>query len=125
MANSLGVSQDTWAPLTDWDHVVQSIRIILKTPIGSRVMRREFGSELPELLDRAMTDANILAVYVATAVAIAKWEPRFRLEAVKVQDAQPTGRIGLALFGQYLPRGHLGDDTPARPGTEQLTVTFG
>lgn len=124
MANSSGANRETGEPLTDWAHVVQSIRVILTTPVGSRVMRRDFGSELPDLVDRSMTDANITAVIVATAVALAKWEPRFALAAVQVVTLNAAGRVDLVLFGQYLPRGHVGDFTAARAGTEQLVVEF-
>lgn len=48
MANSTGISAIAGAVMTDWDHVQQSIRKILSTPIGSRVMRRNFGSDIPD-----------------------------------------------------------------------------
>ncbi|MEN1450892.1 GPW/gp25 family protein, partial [Pseudomonas aeruginosa] len=32
-------------------HIRQSIAVILTTRIGTRVMRREYGSQLPELID--------------------------------------------------------------------------
>ena len=33
-------------------HLVQSIGDILTTPLGSRVLRRSYGSELPDLIDQ-------------------------------------------------------------------------
>lgn len=107
--SSVGINRRTGKLLTGWDHVEQSISVILTTPIGSRVMRREFGSRLFELVDAPMNDATILEVYVACAEAIEKWEPRFRLSRVLIGDADAQGRISLALFGTYYPRGHLGD----------------
>ncbi len=35
-----GMSRDTGEALTDLDHIRQSVRDILLTPVGSRVMRR-------------------------------------------------------------------------------------
>ena len=71
-----GVSRETGQPLDGWDHVRQSIAVILTTPIGSRVMRREFGSHLYKLIGRPMTKANILTVYAATALAISGYLTR-------------------------------------------------
>lgn len=109
MADSTGVNAETGKELTDWEHVKQSIRIILTTPIGSRVMRRDFGSNLPDLVDRKLTPRGVLAVYSATALALVKWEPRFLLTKASVIKTSEQGHLELALFGTYYPRGHLGD----------------
>lgn len=109
MADSTGINALQGAPLSDWSHVEQSIQKILTTPIGSRVMRRDFGSDLPELIDRKMTAANILKVYAASALAIIRWEPRFRMKAGRVASATADGKLSIEIFGLYYPRGHLGD----------------
>lgn len=108
-----GVNAETGAPLTGWPHVLQSIRKILTTSIGTRVMRREFGSEVMSLIDAPMEGRVLLALYVATANAIARWEPRFRLSAVTLLRVNAQGQVHLLLTGTYYPRGHLGDFTPA------------
>lgn len=113
MPASTGLSRTAEAISTGWDHVVQSIGVILTTPIGSRLMRREFGSEIPELIDRPMTDATILAVYAAAVNALRRWEPRFRLTRCQIQLATATGELSLEIVGAYMPRGHLGDYTVA------------
>lgn len=95
------MNAETGLFLSDWPHVVQSIRDILTTPIGSRVMRREYGSELPLLIDRPMTQKVVLAVYAATAIALARWEPRFVLTGVALREADGNGRLRLDLYGRY------------------------
>ena len=122
MASSTGISENGLQPLSDWRHVEQSIRKILMTPLGSRVMLREFGSELWDLVDQKMTQANILKIYSAAAVAIHRWEPRFRMRQGTVdvagfaatQDgrtvrAGANGLVSLQILGTYFPKGHLGD----------------
>jgi uncharacterized protein len=123
MANSTGISAVTGAVLTDWEHVQQSIRKILSTPIGSRVMRRDFGSDLPDLIDAKMVSRNILAVFSAAAIAIMKWEPRFRVTSASVTDATANGMLGIELTGTYFPRGHLGDYSVAEE--KNTRVVFG
>jgi phage baseplate assembly protein W len=113
LASSTGLNRFTGKPLSDFDHVAQSIGVIVTTPIGSRVMRREFGSEIFDLIDRPMTDRVILAVYAAAVLAIARWEPRYAVTGIKLLAADATGGISLAFEGIYYPRGHLGDYTPS------------
>ena len=109
MTDSSGIDRDTGAVLTDWAQVEQSIRVILTTRIGSRIMRRDFGSILPDLIDRKMTPATVLAVYAACAIAIHAWEPRYRVTSARLVDATATGVAAVELSGTYYPRGHLGD----------------
>lgn len=120
MADSTGVNAATGAALTGWQHVQQSIKKILMTPIGSRVMRREFGSDLPDLVDSKMIQRNVLAVYSAAATAIARWEPRFRMRGGAVERAEPTGVLALVIYGTYFPRGHLGDYSVAEDATARV-----
>jgi len=109
MPDSTGLSAANGKSLSNWGHVQQSIRKILKTPKGSRIMRRTFGSDLPDLVDGKMTRRNILAVYAASATAILEWEPRYRMTAGRVTRADADGSITLEIFGTYYPRGHRGD----------------
>lgn len=110
--SSTGVNGATGTPLRDFEHVQQSIGVILTTPIGSRVMRREFGSELFDLIDRPMTARVILAIYAAAVMAIARWEPRYAVTGIRVLAADGGGNLALEFNGTYFPRGHLGDFTP-------------
>lgn len=77
-------------------HIRQSITDILGTPIGTRVMRREYGSMLPYLIDAPMDRVTVLDIIQQSAGAIARWEPRVRVERVEVEEAA-EGRITLAL----------------------------
>lgn len=88
-------------------HLRQSVADILTTPIGSRVMRREYGSRLFDLVDRPANAATLIQIYAATALALARWEPRLKLRSVIMDDIQrlKEGRIGLTLTGVYMPEG--------------------
>lgn len=109
MTSSTGTSAVTGAPLSDWDDTEQSIRCIMKTPKGSRVMRRTFGSNVPDFVDQKMTRRSILGLYSSAATALLLWEPRFRMTSGRVSKADETGEISVDLYGIYYPRGHLGD----------------
>ncbi len=47
----LGMNSHTGLSISEADHIRQSVRDILLTPVGSRVMRREYGSLLSALID--------------------------------------------------------------------------
>ena len=79
-----GMHRVTGKPINGADHIAQSIRDILTTPIGTRPMRRDYGSRLFELVDTPMTDRNRLLWIAATAGALRKWEPRISLEKVAI-----------------------------------------
>lgn len=114
----VGINRVTGRPLAGFDHVIQSLEVIFTTRIGSRIMRRLFGSEIPGLLGKNIVPSTFLRFATAVHVAIELWEPRFRLVQVTFPPAEATpehirrGQIGIALYGQYRPRGHLGDPTP-------------
>lgn len=120
MPDSTGVHSSTGKPLSDWQHVEQSIKTILNTAIGSRVMLRNFGSDLPRLIGRRMTPQNILLVYAAAASAIHAWEPRFRMRAGRVLNADVTGRLQLEISGTYYPLGLEGNYTVAETASTRI-----
>lgn len=90
------------------DHLRQSVINILGTPLGSRVMRRDYGSNLANLIDANVSQLTIAQIYAATADALDKWEPRLKVERVAFEatdDDLAAGRIVLSIVGQYLPDG--------------------
>lgn len=107
-----GFSNQTFAPLSGVDHVLQSIGVILTTRPGTRVQRRDFGSDIPGLIDQPMNEQTIMSIFVAAAEALDRWEPRFRLTHVGVTKAGDDGALGLEIEGYYLPGGHVGDPRP-------------
>jgi len=99
-----GTDANTGKPLDGLAHLQQSIKDILTTPIGSRVMRRDYGSRLPRLVDAPMNRATLIDLYAATAEALLTWEPRFSVQQVVAVSAAP-GRVELMVTGEYLPDG--------------------
>jgi phage baseplate assembly protein W len=98
-----------------WDHVVDSVTDILTTRIGTRVMRRDYGSEIPALIDQPMSDPVLLAIYTAVADAIDRWEPRLAVRRVAFMQASADGTAQIAIEAIYFPFGHLGDRATTAP----------
>jgi phage baseplate assembly protein W len=101
----IGVNNRTGKALSGMDHLKQSINDILTTPLGTRVMRREYGSRLFELIDAPINSSTIIDIVSATADALAKWEPRILVERVEMDDANETGKLALTISAKYLPDG--------------------
>lgn len=87
--------------LTGLDHLKQSIADVLNTPIGSRVMRRDYGSKLFSLIDAPLNRGTLVDIYAATAEALMKWEDRLLVSAVDITSAQ-LGQITLKITGKYV-----------------------
>lgn len=65
----------------------QSISDIITTPVGSRVMRRAYGSHVFDLIDAPGTDLGAIRMVAAAADAIARWEPRVRMKSARLVAA--------------------------------------
>lgn len=76
----------------------RSIRVVLLTAPGERLMRPQFGCRIWDLLFEPVT-ANLLGL-IAEAVrdALAQWEPRVEVEAVEpVQDGDDPGLVRIRI----------------------------
>ena len=62
MESLTGLNRITGQPLSGYEHLKQSIADILTTPVGSRVMRPEYGSHLPRMVDLPVNEGWISAV---------------------------------------------------------------
>jgi len=86
-------------------HLKQSITDILTTPIGSRVMRRDYGSRLFDLIDAPINNAGLIDFYAAIAEALDTWEPRLKVTRIQLTKAG-EGSMSLTLDGLYIPTGN-------------------
>ncbi len=90
--------------ISEINHLKQSISNILTTPIGSRVMRRDYGSNLFNKIDQPINGELIAEIYLDIVASVFTWEPRFELEQVAVNAIQ-KGKITIDLEGSFLSNG--------------------
>lgn len=88
-----GMNNTTGRTVADLGHIWQSVRDILTTPIGSRVMRREYGSLIPELIDQPLNPATRLRLMSASVSALVRWEPRIRISSVRFSVDADGGAV--------------------------------
>ncbi|MGP3592949.1 GPW/gp25 family protein [Vagococcus sp. WN89Y] len=99
-----GLDRSTGRQLTDTAHIRQSISDILRTPVGSRVMRRDYGSQLFELIDQPQTPALEMQIWSACYRAILQWEPRIVLSEITT-ERQFDGKMVVNLTGALASTG--------------------
>lgn len=75
------------------ESISQSIDDIITTPIGSRIMRREYGSLIFELLDQPINDSLVLKCYSAIYTAVSRWEDRISISTIKMTGTKESGLI--------------------------------
>lgn len=109
-----GMHAATGQALSGGAHIAQSVRDILTTPLGTRTMRRAYGSRLYELVDTPLTKGSSLLWIAATAVALRRWEPRLRLEKVALTGLDAGGAPSLTITATRTDQ----------PGGAPLTVTY-
>ncbi len=96
-ARYLGMNRSDGLTVTDLEHISQSIGDILRTPVGSRVMRRDYGSLLASMIDQPQTPALELQIKVACYMAVLKWELRYMPR--KRRPCAPLRRSGISCNG--------------------------
>ncbi|MBD2785941.1 GPW/gp25 family protein [Xenorhabdus sp. DI] len=94
----IGMDCHNGRTLSDSDHIRQSIADILMTPIGARVMRREYGSLLPNLIDQPQNPALRLKIMSACYMALLRWEPRIRLQTINYLRSD-QGELSVEISG--------------------------
>jgi uncharacterized protein len=67
-------------------NVAQSLRLLLMTAAGERVMRPDFGTQAPELVFAPGSETNLRVLEMSISDAIRDYEPRVRLESIDAAE---------------------------------------
>lgn len=73
------------------EKIRQSIRIILSTAKGERVMRPEFGCDIHEYIFAVANTSMLTSVESAVTEALILWEPRIEVISVEATNAGSLG----------------------------------
>ena len=80
------------------DDLGSSIRMVLSTAPGERLMRPEFGCRIWELMFEPINATTLGLMGVAVREALGQWEPRVDVEDVDVEpDEDEDGRVNIAV----------------------------
>ena len=83
---------------TGADDLGSSIRMVLATAPGERLMRPQFGCRIWELMFEPINANTIGLMGVAVREALGRWEPRIDVEDVEVvPDTSSDGRVDIRI----------------------------
>ena len=68
-------------------------------------MLRDYGSNIPELVDQPINRSTIAAIKADVINALNIWEPRMRIDRVVLSEVLASGSITFDLDLTYLPNG--------------------
>lgn len=123
-----GTDSTTGKALDGLAHLRQSIRDVLTTPLGSRVMRRDYGSRLFDLVDAPLNAVTKAEIFAAAAESLMRWEPRLMIQQVAATSTA-EGSIQIDVSGIYIPTGEpvfldgLDLGTTANTGSGSALIT--
>lgn len=100
----IGIDRNTGKMIGGVEHLRQSLQDLLTTPKGTRIMRADYGSEIPRLVDMPVNADTLVDIIAESAGAIMKWEKRFSVSEVRV-TTYTSSSVELAISGRYLPDG--------------------
>lgn len=83
-------------------NIEESIQIILRTQLGERVYRPDFGSRLSELVFAPMNTQTLLLLRLHVQEALTQWEPRIVLEDIQTEPDPMQGCVDIVV--NYRPK---------------------
>lgn len=93
-----GMNPNGMGTLNDSDQLWNSVNDILLTPLASRIMRRDYGSLVSDLIDSPQNAATRLQCMSAAVIALTRWEPRIALNKIDIRWLK-DGRAEAELSG--------------------------
>ena len=92
------MSRYAGSDLTEIEHINQSLEDIAITPIGSRLMRRDYGTLLANLIDQPISEVLYLKIYSTLYTAYVRWEDRIDISEMNIADIK-NGQLILDIVG--------------------------
>jgi len=83
-------------------NIEESIIIILRTDLGERVYRPNFGSRLSDLVFEPLSIQTLLLIRRYVEEALEMWEPRIILKQVRAEPDPIRGKVDIVI--EYQPK---------------------
>lgn len=77
--------------------VKEAIWLILRTDLGERLYRPDFGCRLSELAFAPLNNDTLLRMRIYVLEALQKWEPRIEVDEVRADPDAITGRVNIVI----------------------------
>lgn len=97
-ASPLGVNVQGNIQLSSTErNVEESIYVILRTKLGERLYRPNFGSRLSELIFAPLNTETLLLIRLYVQEALDMWEPRIIVDGVMTEADPIRGRVDITI----------------------------
>lgn len=77
--------------------IKESIWLILRTDIGERVYRPDFGCRLTELAFAPLNNDTLLRIRICVLEALQTWEPRIDVDEVRADPDSANGHVNIII----------------------------
>lgn len=77
--------------------VKESIWLILRTDLGERVYRPDFGCRLTEVAFAPLNNDTLLRIRIYVLEALQTWEPRIDVDEVRTDPDSVNGRVNITI----------------------------
>lgn len=98
----VGMCRFTGEEISGIERAVQSIETTFTTPFKSQPGMRAFGSPVPDLISRPLTEDTIMDLFGAIVDAV-EWEPEAELKDFGMSDADENGRVNIIYSIRFIP----------------------
>ncbi len=93
-------SEGQFIKASEHSTIEASIKLILSTATGERLMRPDFGSTLHTFLFKPVNDSNRAQMSSAVKIALQRWEPRIKISQITVSPS-PTDLATVHIDVEY------------------------
>lgn len=94
----IGMDRHTGALISGQSYLVQRVQDVVTTRVGTRIIRRQYGGSLPDLVDRKVVPATFTRAAAAIAATLMQWVPDFKIRRISWLQLQP-GQVIAVLSG--------------------------
>lgn len=98
------MSRESGSNMTKIMHIKQSIEDICSTPLGSRVMRRNYGTKLANFIDQPTSEALFLKCCSTIYSGILMWEPRIHVTKISIGSIS-SGQMSIDIEAEMVESG--------------------
>lgn len=93
------LNRTTGKQMSETPHIKQSIVDIVTTLIGTRVMRRFYGTIIPGVIDKPMNEILIMQMQSSIFMALDQYEHRIKIASVYITEPTLEGTFTLNIEG--------------------------
>lgn len=79
------IDRNTGLPISENEHIIQSLLDIATTAIGTRVMRRDYGTILVPKIDAPMNAEYRMLLMSSLMMAFTQYEPRIEIRRINLK----------------------------------------